>query len=212
VRLFGEVWVGQFLGFGSVWARIANVGSVVVAIGVLVAGVVFVVAPAWSNAELAAVTTTTTTTTTDPGKTTTVHTVVAENGKTTTTDTSTTEPKKTTTVDVTAPQAPSLFERYLTKGHLGVFVLFGIVALAAFLAGAVVQRILRAEYGITLGPLTIPAITAAADANAAAIATLRRIVTRQTHEAHQASIMAAEALEATARLNRQLAAIRRQLP
>src|SRR5438552_11380448 len=102
-----------FQGLATIWTRLVNIGSVLVAAIVFGLGLWFVVLPSLSNAELPPVTTKTITTTLDPDKTTTVHTVVAEAGKTTTTDTTTTEAARTSNVDVQTPQAPSLFERYL---------------------------------------------------------------------------------------------------
>jgi len=39
----------------------------------------------------------------------------------------------------------------------------GIVVLAAFLAGAVAQRVLLGDYALKVGPVAVPALTAASD-------------------------------------------------
>ena len=68
----------------------------------------------------------------------------------------------------------SLFERSLDEGGLLVFRL-GVAAVAAFLAGALVQRSIMANFAVKLGPLEVPAAQAAAEASKAAETTAVRV-------------------------------------
>jgi hypothetical protein len=72
---------------------------------------------------------------------------------------------QTTTVTIVAPDGsrqvtttvqPSPLLDRVGAGGGTVLIELGLAALAAFLAGAVVQRTLRADFAVRLGPLTIP--------------------------------------------------------
>lgn len=131
------------------WTKVTNVTAFVVTVGVFAAGLWWVVLPSISDPVPAPVP------------------IITHTDKTTTAPDGT---KTTETTDVNAPQAQSLTERYLNKNHLGIFVLAGILLLLAFLAGGIVQRILRAEYAIKVGPVELPVLKAAAGAIEAAVA------------------------------------------
>ena len=130
----------------SAWTKfdkfLANALAFGVAIGVLALGFWVVVLPSWSDSVPAPV----------PGITHTDKTTTAADGT-----------KSTETTDVKTTEGQSLTERYLNKNHLGTFVLIGIVALLAFLAAGIVQRIFLGQYAITVGPITLPALASAAD-------------------------------------------------
>ena len=67
--------------------------------------------------------------------------------------------ERTTT---TKPASAPWVERAL--GNSGLLLLrVGIVVLAAFLAGAVAQRVLLGDYALKVGPVEVPALTAASD-------------------------------------------------
>jgi len=78
---------------------------------------------------------------------------------------------KTSTTKQTVLAASDTSAITQTLDHPAVLVLLrvAVIALAAFIAGAVLQRLLLGEYGLTIGPLTIPALPAV-DAAAAASA------------------------------------------
>jgi hypothetical protein len=78
-------------------------------------------------------------------------------GTTTKTVTTTVGNETTKTETTTSPSAQSLLDRGLATGGL-LLLRLGIVALAAFLAGAVVQRIKLGDFALKLGPLELPAL------------------------------------------------------
>jgi hypothetical protein len=70
--------------------------------------------------------------------------------------------KPTETTTTRKPESSGFVERAL--GNSGLFLLrVGIVALAAFLAAAVVQRTIMGDYALKVGPLEIPALTEASE-------------------------------------------------
>lgn len=75
---------------------------------------------------------------------------------------------KETVQTTTSPADPSLAERALGDGGL-LLLRLGVVALAAFLAGAVVQRTALARFDLKVAGLEIPDITEAADKAIAAL-------------------------------------------
>ena len=64
----------------------------------------------------------------------------------------------TITTETTSTTAPGLLDRLLAPG-LVVLLQLGVIALAAFVAAAVTQRVLLGLYDFSLGPLTVPKIT-----------------------------------------------------
>jgi hypothetical protein len=85
---------------------------------------------------------------------------------------STGKPVTTETTQTQAPVHDSLLERSVAGGAI-LLLQLGMVALAAFLAGAVVQRIWVARYGIKVAGLEFPELSDAAEASKNAIALLR---------------------------------------
>jgi hypothetical protein len=127
------------------WTKFVNVLAVLVALGVLAAEVWIVVIPSWSDPVPAPVQSITHTDKTTPGT-----------------------PGTETTV-VTTTEAQSLTERYLRMNHLGNFVLIGIALLLALLAGGIVQRMLRGEFAVTVGPVQLSPIALAASLTGEAV-------------------------------------------
>jgi hypothetical protein len=102
-----------------------------------------------------------------------------------------TTPAQTTTTVVTETPAvghettttkeadDSLFERALAGAGF-LFFRVALAALAAFLAGAVVQRTLLGDFAIKVGPLEVPDLPAAAEASKSAITKVKESLKRQT--------------------------------
>jgi hypothetical protein len=67
-------------------------------------------------------------------------------------------PSTRITTDATTTTGPGLLDLLVTPGLLWVLRL-GLAAAAAFVAAAMVQRVLLGLYGFSLGPLTVPQIT-----------------------------------------------------
>jgi hypothetical protein len=207
--------------------RFADVCAVLTAIGVLVVGLVLVLGPSYRhfNSQVwdrdpfsRRLVTTTETKRTVPGRTsapattkTTKTTTLDEDGdiaKTTvieTTSATSSQVKPSTEVTATKNEADDSFlERALGPGGLIVFR-FAIVAFAAFIAGAVVQRTVMGQFAIKLGVLELGELQAATtdsvaelkkttDSLAATQARLARLVgskekkTRATMEALSAQV------------------------
>jgi len=85
--------------------------------------------------------------------------------------------KETTTT--TSEARDSLFERALAGAGF-LFFRIGLAALAAFLAGAVVQRTLLGDFAVKVGPVEVPDLPAAAEASKNAITEMKDSLTRQT--------------------------------
>ena len=64
--------------------------------------------------------------------------------------------KRPTGQQVTRTVEPLSLQEHLLAGGAGVVLELLLVLLAAFVGGAVMQRMLRGSYAITLGPLAIP--------------------------------------------------------
>lgn len=83
------------------------------------------------------------------------------------------------TVEETTSDDPgSLLERSLAAGGL-LLMRLGVVAGAAFLAGAVVQRTMLGHFALELGPLKVPDLPEAAAASEEGIAALKTRVVQQ---------------------------------
>lgn len=118
-----------------------------------------------------------------------------------------TEPGGAETVTETTSDASRTFlEKSLAAGGL-LLLRLGIVALAAFLAGAVVQRILLANFALKLGPLEVPEIKRAAAASEDALRAIEDRFHEQGRATDSAMRVAAEAAEGVTRLETALATI-----
>lgn len=72
----------------------------------------------------------------------------------------------------------SLVERAFADSGL-LMLRLGLVFIAAFLAGAIVQRTMARQFGIEIGPVKVPQLVAAAEASTDAIDKLRGSVNEQ---------------------------------
>jgi hypothetical protein len=118
----------------------------------------------------------------------------------TSTKTVTTQVGKRTTSTVTtrSESSQSLLDRGLAAGGLLILRL-GIVALAAFLAGAVVQRIKLGDFQLKLGPLEVPALQRLGASTEKSVETLTAAVADNktvTERAARGIVVAANELEA----------------
>lgn len=95
---------------------------------------------------------------------------------------------KKTLQTTTSPASPSLAERSLGDGGL-LLLRIGVVALASFLAGAVVQRTILARFDLKVGGIEIPELTEATDD---AIVTLAARIERQEDATTRALLTLAE--------------------
>jgi hypothetical protein len=115
-----------------------------------------------------------------------------------------TEPGGAQTVtETTSDTSRSFLEKSLAAGGL-LLLRLGIVALAAFLAGAVVQRILLANFALKLGPLEVPDIKRAAAASEEALRAIEDRLGKQARATESAMAVAADAAQGVARLQRTL--------
>jgi len=165
--------------------RAANLGASVTLVIVLGVGVIWVV-PTPSNPSTA--------------------------GQTVTDTTKTTTGPQGTVVEkthVTVTSAPSIWERYLAEGRLEVIVRLAFVLLAAYLAAAMVQKVILGQYAITLPFVTIPDISEAVASSAKGIDDLQKTVSKQSDDLKYALQEAALALEASAQALRQVKELRR---
>ncbi len=126
---------------------------------------------------------------------------------------STNDGQKTTveTTHTAVSNAPSLLERYLAEGRLELLVRFGLATIAAFLAGAVVQRTLLGQYAITLPFVTVPGVSETAASSAQAIGQVSDSLERQAEDTRTALTQAADALDAAALALREVRELRRSL-
>lgn len=86
----------------------------------------------------------------------------------------------------TAEADLSLIERGLGTGGL-LLLRLGLVAMAAFLAGAVIQRTILGRFAIELGPVKVPELSETAEAAQGAITTARQGLEAQIREVSNAS-------------------------
>ncbi len=89
-----------------------------------------------------------------------------------------------------SPASQSLLERGLARGGL-LFLRLGVVLLAAFLAGAFVQRFVLGEFAVEVGGLKLPAL---ADQAATSVEKLKEVVAKQETRIEQVSAATREAL------------------
>ena len=76
----------------------------------------------------------------------------------------------TRTITTESPQEEgSGFDTLLNSDALRLFLQLGLAAVVAFAAGAIVQRVWLGEYGITLGPVSIPSLPPVSAASAAQV-------------------------------------------
>ena len=86
------------------------------------------------------------------------------------------QPRKVTTT--TTANDRTFIERMLGDEGLG-FIKLAIVVLAAFLSGALVQRAILGQYGVTVGGFGLPQLQETADTSAVAIEKLSRSLQAQ---------------------------------
>lgn len=126
---------------------------------------------------------------------------------TTTTTVVTVSPEGKTTKTTTAEASRSFVERSLASGGL-LLLRIGIVALAAFLAGAVVQRTILGRFDMKLGPLEVPALAQkAAEASDQALEEVKAELGRQVEATKAAMTAAARNAEELASLKTVLAGL-----
>ena len=102
---------------------------------------------------------------------------------------------------VTKDASDSMLTRGLSAGGL-LLVRVGIVVLVAFLAGALVQRLLLGEFAVKVGPLEVPALADAAATSerlAQELAALRDSVTEQQRDLASLHAQTSEGLELVSR-------------
>lgn len=100
---------------------------------------------------------------------------------------------KVTEETTTKPSDDSAFEKVLARDG-DVILGLALIALAGFLGGAVVQRVLLARYAFKAVGIEVPDISAAASESAASVADLRQTVEKLAATADKAANDAAEAL------------------
>jgi hypothetical protein len=104
-----------------------------------------------------------------------------------------------TVTETTSDANRSFLERSLAAGGL-LLLRIGIVALSAFLAGAVVQRTLLGDFALKLGPLELPDVKRAAAASEQALKAIEERLEKQTKATESAMAVAADAAEGVARV------------
>jgi hypothetical protein len=116
-------------------------------------------------------------------------------------------PGKQVTKTTTAEASRSFVERSLASGGL-LLLRIGIIALAAFLAGAVVQRTILGVFAMKLGPLEVPELAKrTAEASDEAVEQIKGELGRQAEATQAAMTAAAGAAEAVASLKVGFAAL-----
>lgn len=86
--------------------------------------------------------------------------------------------RRTETTETSSPASDSTFERAIAGGGL-FFLRLGLVVLAAFLAGAVVQRVWLGSYGIKIGVLELGDVPEAVEASTEAVKKLENWIVEQ---------------------------------
>lgn len=112
----------------------------------------------------------------------------------------------TETKTTTGEASRSFVERSLAAGGL-LLLRIGIVALAAFLAGAVVQRTILGDFAMKLGPLEVPKLAKAAEASDKALEEIKEELGRQAEATSRAMNVAAGAAEEIALFKESLQAL-----
>jgi hypothetical protein len=97
----------------------------------------------------------------------------------------------TETRTTTSEASRSFVERSLAAGGL-LLLRIGIVALAAFLAGAVVQRTILGDFAMKFGPVEVPALAQTAAASEKAIEEIKQELGRQADATRRAMGVAAD--------------------
>jgi hypothetical protein len=212
------------------WRRTtADIAAVVAALAVLTLGSLLVLVPSfrhfhkevWNRDPFAVrLVTTTVTKTTTPGTTTTPATrkSIKVTGKTPSTTVETTNAaitKGTTATETTTTTNEandSLLERTLSTGGLILFRL-AIVAFAAFIAGAVVQRAVLGRFALKIGPLQLDEISGATAESVTALQTaLTKLGNREKSLSRRVSQQAAATLEAIEAIRAQIEELQKRLP
>lgn len=96
----------------------------------------------------------------------------------------------------------SFLEKALAPGGL-LLLRIGLVALAAFLAGAVVQRTLLGDFALKMGPLEVPELQRAAAASDEALSAISTELAQQARATEIAMKVAADAAEGVSELARE---------
>jgi hypothetical protein len=104
----------------------------------------------------------------------------------------------------------SFLERSLAAGGL-LLLRIGVVAFAAFLAGAVVQRTLMGDFALKLGPLEIPQLKRAADESERALGEIQSHLKTHANATEDAMNVAADAAEGVSELAAQIDMIKEAL-
>jgi hypothetical protein len=119
-------------------------------------------------------------------------------------------PEGTTTVSSDTEASRSFLERALGTGGL-FFIRLGAVALAAFAAGAVVQRALLADFALKLGPVEVPALKETASVSEQALSEIEAQLTLQANAVEAAMEVAADSADGVAALTEQMESLRKAL-
>jgi hypothetical protein len=120
-------------------------------------------------------------------------------------------PDGTTIEKTTTSEAERSFaERSLASGGL-LLLRLGAVAVAAFLAGAVVQRAILGRFDVKLGPFELPEAKQTAEASEAALAAVQEELGRQVQATDGAMRLAAGTADALAALHAETADLRGQV-
>lgn len=106
----------------------------------------------------------------------------------------TTTPDGKTVTKTTQKEEGSFLDRSLAEGGL-LLLRFGIVVIAAFLAGAVVQRAILGRFDITLGPLSFPELKQVAAGTEKALEDLKLQLQAQKDATEDVASSTARALD-----------------
>ena len=119
--------------------------------------------------------------------------------------------RMTETTTTTGEAAGSFFERALAASGL-LFLRLGLLLVAAFLAGAIVQRTLLGRFAFKLGPVEVPDLPQAAEASRDAINKIQAGVKRQVSRlANQVAMKLEQNASTTAQTGSLVAATAREL-
>jgi hypothetical protein len=108
-----------------------------------------------------------------------------------------------TTKTITKEASRSFVERSLAAGGL-LFLRIGVVVLAAFFAGALVQRMILGNYALKVGPVELPELARAAAASAQAVDDITAQLDKQAKATEEAMRVAAGTADGLATLHEKL--------
>lgn len=98
---------------------------------------------------------------------------------------------KTDTETTTSPEDTAVLDRALSSGGL-LLLRLGVVAIAAFLAGATVQRVIAGDFSGKFGPLELRRVSKAAAASSTTVKELAQGVEDQMAVTRQAVALASQ--------------------